>query len=278
MNGKDGMKNKIILAGIAALALSALTASACYVEGVVSCPNGTTAAGIRVYVVGGAETTTDGAGLYFLELNAGGKFTVCVDSSTLPTGLTIKGNGCANGTVDPNDIVEQDFTLDGPACSTPPPPGPCWLTGGGTIGKTKGVANFTYGGVVDPACSSFPGQGGNWNVLDHLQGVHFIGKTITVLDCGGVPTGSPKVSVNVIDFAGTGKIGPLGGETTDVSFVAQAIDNNEPGSGSDALWLKVFDSSGTVLMLISGNSDPSVVSPVTISTGNLQIHQTSCQN
>ncbi len=270
------MKSKRVLLGLAALALSALTATACIIEGVVSCPNGTTSAGIPVFIVGGASTVTDGSGLYVLSVPSGGKYTVCV-GSPLPDGFTIKGNGCANVIADPNDIVVQDFTLDGPACANIPPPGPCWLTGGGTIGKTQGVANYTYGGVVNPACSPSPAGGGNWNVLDHFSGLHFKGQFITVTNCHGVPTRSPKVTVNVIDFMGTGVIGPLGGETTPVTFFAEAIDNNEPGSGSDALWLRVTDSGGHVLMLISTSSDPAVVAPVTISTGNLQIHQTSCQ-
>ena len=57
-----------------------------------------------------------------------------------------------------------------------------------------------------------------------------------------------------------------------------AIDNGEPGGGKDALYLRVYDcNTGTILMLISTDAaNPLDVAPVTISTGNLQIHTSAC--
>jgi hypothetical protein len=52
-----------------------------------------------------------------------------------------------------------------------------------------------------------------------------------------------------------------------------AIDNLESGGGSDRLYLRVTNGS-TVLMQIGNSAD----NPATISTGNLRIHTTSCNN
>lgn len=155
-------------------------------------------------------------------------------------------------------------------------------SGGGTIYKIKGKPNFSYGGVVNPGCSPTAAGGGNWNVIDHYEGLHFKGQNITVTGCGGVPTKSPKVDVNIIDFTGTGTLTGVGGNTmaeTPVCFVAEAHDNSEPGHHKDSLYLNVYDcSTGASLMLISTDpNNPSDVAPVTISTGNLQIHTSSCQ-
>ena len=100
--------------------------------------------------------------------------------------------------------------------------------------KVKGQPQFSYGGVVNPGCSPIAAGGGNWNVVDHAQGLHFQGQNITVTDCTGVPTKSPKVTVNVIDFTGTGILVGVGGNTAPkipVCFTAEAIDNSEPGAG-----------------------------------------------
>jgi hypothetical protein len=271
------MKNKIVISGLAALGLSALTATACIIEGLVQCPNGTSQAGIRVYIVGGPETTTSASGLYALGVDGPGDYTVCVDPSTVMDGLKLKGNKCAGVTATGLDIAWVDtFDLDGPKCENTPPPGGCWLTGGGTIGKTKGVPDYSYGGVVNPGCSAVAAGGGNFNVLRH-DGLHFKGLEIVVDGCAGVPDKAPKVDVNVINFHGTGTVVGIEGNPTPltkVNFTAQAIDSGEPGAGKDALLLMVVnaDNPSEVLLLISTDAG----APVPISTGNLQIHTTSC--
>jgi hypothetical protein len=167
-----------------------------------------------------------------------------------------------------------EFVLGGSFCSVPPPPGPCWLTGGGTIDKTGKTPNYSFGGVVYPGCSPKAADGGNWNVVDHNTGLHFQGQHIIVDACSGVPTSSPKVTVNVIDFHGEGIISVNGGDGSDkvpVTFIGRAIDNHDGGAGSDQLFLIVSDGSGTVMQIGTGPG-----APATIATGNLQIHQTSC--
>jgi hypothetical protein len=253
------------------------------VSGVIACPNGGSSSGIVVSISGVGSTTTAGNGAYSIDLPDQGTYTVCVDPNSLPSGASIVGNSCVTFTADNglNQFVNINFTLTGPFCSTNPPTGPCWLTGGGTVEKSKGQPNYSYGGVVNPGCSPTAAGGGNWNVVDHVNGLHFKGLDITVVQCSGVPTKSPKVTVNVIDFIGTGYIEGISGNPfpkTPVNFVARAIDNADGGAGKDQLYLKVTDAANNVLLLLSSDrTHPDNVAPETITTGNLQIHQSSCQ-
>jgi hypothetical protein len=270
------MKYKVLMASLLALGVSALTANACLLQIRVACPNDTTSSDIRVYVEGVKEAFTDSLGIAEIDVPFKGEtYTVCVDPDTLPEDATLSPL-CQRVKVadDAPDTLNVEFVLGGEFCKTPPPPGPCWLTGGGTIGKTKGVANYSFGGVVYPGCSPKAAEGGNWNVVDHVKGLHFQGQQIIVTSCSGVSTRSPKVNVNVIDFFGFGILSGIGGNpdaTIAVSFVARAIDNLEPGGGSDMLFLSV--SAGSTVVLQIGDS---VDAPAIISTGNLQIHTTSC--
>jgi hypothetical protein len=264
-----------------ALALPALTASACLVTVRVACPNDSTASGIMVCIYGVDGSVgcklTDNLGMVEIEVpTINETYTICVDKTTVPDGFTLKGSSCQKLKVVDEAPPVVEFTLGGPACETPPPPGPCWLTGGGTIGKTKGVPDYSFGGVVYPGCSPKAADGGNWNVVNHANGLHFQGKSIIVDSCSGVSTKSPKVNVNIIDFHGTGILSGIGGNpyaTIGVTFVGRAIDNLEPGGGNDMLYLSVSDGSSTVLQI--GNS---AADPATIDTGNLQIHTSSCSN
>ena len=264
---------KIIMSGLLAAALSGLTATACEIQVRVACPNDRSASGIEVSIVGGASAVTDDLGIANLKVPDFGTYTVCVNESTLPAGATVTP-ACQKVKVVTLATPVAEFSLDGDFCSTPPPSGDCWLTGGGTIGKTKGVANYSFGGVVYPGCSPSAADGGNWNVVDHATGLHFQGKQIIVDSCSGVATKSPKVNVNIIDFHGTGTLDGISGNPTEkvaVSFVGRAVDNLESGGGSDMLYLQVTLNGSTVMQI--GNS---AVDPVVISTGNLQIHTTSC--
>ncbi|HKW28507.1 MAG TPA: hypothetical protein VJT54_04165 [Verrucomicrobiae bacterium] len=268
------MKLQTMMAGLLAAALSGVIANACVVQIRVACPNDTAASGVEVCIAGVGCATTDNLGIATIAVPAFDTYTVCVTASTLPAGATLTPLCQKVKVVDDAPPVVL-FTLGGNICSTPPPQGPCWLTGGGTVGKTQGVPNYSFGGVVYPGCSPNAADGGNWNVVDHSTGLHFQGQQIIVDSCSGVSTKSPKVNVNIIDFHGTGILGPNGGSTSvPVSFVGRAIDNLEPGGGSDMLYLSVTDASHAVVLQI-GNS---VSNPATIATGNLQIHTSSCNN
>ena len=217
---------------------------------------------------------TDTLGIVSLQAPAVGNYTICVDPSNLPAGATLTPL-CKNIKVVTEDTTYVDIALGGDFCSTPPPPGPCWLTGGGTIGKGK-TPDFSFGGVVYPGCSPKVAEGGNWNVISHADGLHFSGQQIIVDSCSGVATKSPKVNVNIIDFHGTGILSGIGGNpqaTIAVWFVGRAIDKLESGGGSDMLYLSVSDGSTIVLQIGNSAADPAI-----ISTGNLQIHQSSCNN
>ena len=91
------MKSKLLTLSVLALALSALTASACLVQVRVACPNDNTAAGIRVCIAGSITgcALTDGLGIAVLQVPAVGNYTICVDESTLPPGAKLNPN-CKN--------------------------------------------------------------------------------------------------------------------------------------------------------------------------------------
>jgi hypothetical protein len=267
------MKPKIIMSGLLALALSGLTVNACLLTIRVACPNDITSAGIEVCVKGVGCATTDEFGIAKIDLPAPGDYLVTVTKSTLPQGATI-GDASKTVTVPYSDTTLVCFELGGDFCGTPPPQGDCWLTGGGTVDKTKGVANYSFGGVVYPGCSPKAAEGGNWNVVDHFAGLHFQGQQIIVDGCSGVATRSPKVNVNIIDFHGWGILSGVAGtplEKTAVTFVGRAVDVLEPGGARDMLYLKVTSGS-TTLMQIGTSAE----APAVISTGNLQIHTTGC--
>jgi hypothetical protein len=203
----------------------------------------------------------------------GDTYNVCVDVTTLPAGATLK-KACQTVTVLDSAPPVVEFVLGGTFCTPTPPAGLCWLTGGGTIYKDRGVGNYSFGGVVYPGCSPKAAGGGNWNVIDHFTGLHFQGQTIIVDSCSGVPTRSPKVNVNIIDFHGVGIIGGIAGNpdaTIAVSFVGRAIDNHDGGAGADMFFLSVSDGVNTVMQVGNSAADPAI-----ISTGNLQIHTSSC--
>jgi len=268
------MKSKIILSGLTALALSALSANACLVQVTISCPGVQGSAGKGIWVCLAGSSTgcqfTDDLGTATFRVPSVGTYKLCVDTSTLPPGTTLKPN-CEKVDVLTEDTTEVDIFLSG---SCVPVTGGCWMTGGGTIGTGK-TPTYSYGGVVYPGCSPKAAEGGNWNVVAHAAGLHFQGQQIIVDGCSGVPTSSPKVTVNVIDYHGTGILSGIGGNpdaTIPVTFVARAIDNHDGGAGADQLYLQVLDASNNVVLQI-GNS---AADPQTVSTGNIQIHQSSC--
>ena len=273
------MKNAI--GALFALALSALTVDASTCQPIrVACPNDLAPPRVKILTfdssgveVGG--NWTDSLGLLTeCGLAIGGTYTFCVDESTLPAGALIR-RPCQTVTTSLAAPV-LEFVLEGDFCDETPPQGECWMTGGGTIDRSRRVPNYSFGGVVYPGCSPKAAEGGNWNVVDHNTGLHFQGQDIIVDSCSGVNTRSPRVNVNIIDFHGTGIIAGIGGNPEakiPVTFEGRVIDNLEPGGGADKLYIKV--NNGAIVMLQIGNS---AADPATTSTGNLQIHTSSCNN
>jgi len=153
-----------------------------------------------------------------------------------------------------------------PGETPPPKKGFCWLTLGGQIRDGDENTVYSYGGVVYPGCSATAAGGGNLNVDDHVTGLHFKGLDIINDGCSGVPTRSPRVTVNIIDFHGTGTVADDGGNKIPVTFAGRATDINEPGHDIDELALTVTDLDGNVLISFDEIVD----------TGNVQIHQSSC--
>jgi hypothetical protein len=182
--------------------------------------------------------------------------------------------------------VTNNFLIENPDCTVVPPvANKCWLTGGGTIRASNGEVIHSFGGVVNPGCSPTAAGGGNWNDVWQTANLHFKGLRMEVVDCGNLPghppgSTSPKTPFNYIDFQGTGTLSGIGGNRANygaVNFTTRAVDLGEPGHGMDQLYLRVYDSTGQTLLLISADpADPLDVAPVPISTGNLQMHVSGC--
>ena len=129
------MRFKIFMLGLVSLGLSALTASACLVQIRVACPNDNTASGIKVCIAGSITgcAFTDSLGIAIIDVPALGDYNVCVDETTLPAGAKLNPN-CQKISVVTTDTTFVDIELTGDFCEATPPPGPCWMTGGGTVG------------------------------------------------------------------------------------------------------------------------------------------------
>lgn len=160
----------------------------------------------------------------------------------------------------------------------------CWMTGGGVkfdpvIGAdvAEHGPKVSLGGNVAPSCSLEPGQGGQWNHVDHELKLHFQGFAIDEVTCSGVPTDSPDVTVNHIDFAGHGRLVGIAGNKVayeDVCFTAKAEDWSEPGSKGqpdpalrDRYFIRVTDCAGNTLLSLGTETEL-----VEITGGNIQIH------
>jgi hypothetical protein len=276
------MKLKLIATCLVATALSVMTARA-FIDVTIACPSGLSASGIHVCAtlttgtgqpgeVACGDTNPDG----FVELGPFcclGDYNVCIDPGTLPSGASVD-QLCKTVTLDSGVVpANVSFELSGSFCSAPPPSGPCWETGGGTLDKAKGKPVWSFGGVIYPGCSSAAAGGGNLNIVNHITGLHFKGTNFVVDDCRGVPTKSPKVTVNIIDWHGYGYVsGDDESKKTPVTFVGTFRDAKESGANADGLYIQVLDGGGNLVFQIGGGPDNLDL----LTTGNVQIHQSSC--
>jgi len=305
------MKRFVPLFALAALACLASSAFAWHVSGTVFCD----ASGLPLGGVSIVASSSDGAGFtgtattgddgtYFISLpDVPGCYTLSASLGAGESVITPAGNSFAFCASDGNSEFGQDFVISSPACANEG----CWLTGGGAkfstitdtfLGSSNNLKKnklFNWGGNVNPGCSPTAGQGGQWNLLDAVQKLHFHGTAIQVVRCGnvdGIPPGStsPATPFNFIEYTGTGNVKGIQGNKTDlplVYFFARAEDRNEPGSngqsdgaGKDRLFVNVYtnpaDPVGSSIILVDMDGDPSTVDPLIISDGNLQIHVSSC--
>lgn len=228
----------------------------------------------------GSWTTAEG--IYVIGLsNTVDTYVDFVLPATLPPGTTAVLPVFKAFTASNDVVVTNNFLLENSNCVAMPSTNnsQCWLTGGGTIKPGKGKPLYVFGGAVNPGCSTNAPGGGNWNTIDFTNKLHFKSVSIEVVDCGSTTNASSQSPFNFIEFQGVGTLKGIAGNKADdgvVNFFAHAEDVDQTGKGVDRLYLRVYDGSGTTLLLISANpSSPLDIAPVTISTGNLQIH--SCE-
>jgi hypothetical protein len=280
----------VLLAGTWML-LGAGTALAWNVSGKVLCVNGDTKtplAGVTVIVAGVGKTVTDATGYYEIGLpDESATYTESLGDGLPPDAIFVNpsSNSFTFSVSSSTTSATVDWNISSAVCQRA-----CWLTGGGeiTAADTNGQPIYSFGGNVNPGCSPTAGQGGEWNTIDHIKGLHFEGRTIQVVRCGniaGIPEGSksPVTPFNFIEYKGTGTLKGVEGNKADygtVYFFARAEDRGEPGKGTDRLFLNVFsdpnDPVGTSLLLIDVDGNPATIDPVTITGGNLQLHISGC--
>lgn len=290
---------KLLTGVVLSLAIGG-SALACRVEGRVTCePLGLPLEGAKVTIAGATlgnvtlDAYTDANGNFLLALPD-------ILPATYTATLTV-----AEGTINGSPTTTFDLTASSfvasinwtvsnvPGCGQVG----CWLTGGGAkfstiIGMTVAERGprVNFGGNVNPSCSPEPGEGGQWNHLDHQLKLHFQGTQIVVDRCGnvsGIPPGStsPVTPYNFIEYSGTGVLKGISGNKAfypNVCFTARAEDRNEPGSTGerdgaykDRYFIRVFDcGSGATLLVLE--ETPGAGDPVAITDGNLQIHISSC--
>lgn len=245
--------------------------------------------------------TTDAEGKYVILVSDPGTYTAVIDQSTLQAGAVVISPASGEYTVylGLGDKERRDFVVDDVLCGDT---GACWMTAGGVkfeaiMGTDAAQSGSngpkdSFGGNVNPSCSSEPGDGGNWNHVAHSVKLHLKGTDIQVVRCGnvvGIDPGSesPVTPFNFIEFDGTGTISGIKGNkfpTTDVEFFARVEDHNEPGNDNaadgedvDTYFLHVTDAAtGETLLLVDVDGNASTVDPVTITGGNLQLHFSSC--
>lgn len=296
------MKIKLMAASLVAATFSALVANACPITVAVDCA-GNLLNGVRVNFfdcVGnpiGTGVTGDGgvSGFTTFVITIPGcapcasgncfpfNITVCVDPNTLPNGVTLKNNQLCQTLSVPSD-EGTGTTFEAQGC-TAPPVLLCWETGGGTIasdGLGEKPIQWTFGGNIYPGCSPTAGGGGNLNIINHATGAHFTGENFTVINCRGDSTRSPKVTLDIIDWTGTGEVFGVAGvpDGTAVTFMGTFHDNHESGKGIDGLYITVMPLGSTVpiadFAIGTGSFPPAENQLFLLSSGNVQIHQSGC--
>lgn len=261
------------------------------------------------FVNAGGTYTTSGStgddGYYYVTLpDTPDTWILTIDAASIPSDAVYvepPSGQFLESTSDADQVLYNEWLIDSQLCK--PAAGKCWMTGGGTVLDTitgmflaqKGK-DHSFGGNVNPSCSAEPGDGGSWNHVAHTLKLHFHGQSIRVVRCGnvdGIPPGStsPSTAFNFIEFTGTGTLKGIKGNKADfgtVYFFARVEDRNEPGSKGnndgaaiDRYYINVYTdpskpkATSKILVDIDRNAD--TIDPSPITTGNLQLHTTSCK-
>jgi len=250
-----------------------------------------------------ATAVTDASGFFSIDLpDVSDTYTETLDPTSLPDDavIVLPEAGFFEFTLTNQSVSSSNVWLfDSAICRED---GLCWLTAGGVkFNAAVGMKMAEWdrgpkdnvGGNVYPGCDPDPGDGGNWNHLEHGRKLHLKGTDITVIRCGnvdGIEPGSesPVSPFNFIEFEGTGSMVEGSGNNKvsypEVSFWVRAEDRNEPGNEKallpgggadiDRYFLQVFDPDGKELYKLGEGemSEPDAVQGITITGGNFQIH------
>jgi len=162
------MKKIITTLGVVAwLAVTAGTCRAWHVEGNVLCAGtGAPFSGLLISVsgtsnCGGAVTisgNTDSSGHYYISLpDCSGSFTVCVDTTGLPSDAVLNIGACQDfSTSDSNEDITVSWTVNSSTCQSTPPPCPFCVAPELGLGAAAGCTVLELG----PATVSITGPAG----------------------------------------------------------------------------------------------------------------------
>jgi hypothetical protein len=204
---------------------------------------------------------------------------------TLPSDTTflVPSNGVYHFTLD--GVVTSnfigDFLISSSVCSNSISSNTntdCCLAARAAIGGTKLNPLIKIAGTVVPACGCTNGDSGKLDVVDATLKLHFEGFVLDILNCGET-TGTN--GAHFIDFQGAGTLKGINGSVTNfgvVYFSAEAVDGG-CSTASDNFYLRVYDSTGATLYLISADTTNAVdVAPLAITAGTIKIGTDCCEN
>ena len=164
----------------------------------------------------------------------------------------------------PGSSSTGNWLVSSPSCQS----SACGLSGDGIIRVSLRRLEHSFGGRISPTALPDGTRRGHWSDVAHGAKLRFQSTIVQTVSCGGS-------TANVIEFSGLGTLRGIAGNKArydQVHFTARAEDHGRQGRGVDRYYLRVWSSDGTTLLLVSGDaSNPLVIVPVPISTGNLTI-------
>lgn len=222
---------------------------------------------------------TEADGSYSIPLDLPEYYVQFLDPVTVPTNATpiYPPTGIWVFTLNPDqDVVVSDYLISSPACVSSATAEAFWLRGNASIRTGKGRSDHSVSGSVQPDCQPASGPGGTWNDTAHLLKLTFRGTVSQT-----VRAGIAADSSSYLEFQGTGTLKGLAGNKVsypEVSFFCHLEDRTYV-SQPDLYYLRVFNSAGATLMLVSGDpANPLNVAPIPITSGDLRISVGTCAN
>jgi len=166
-----------------------------------------------------------------------------------------------------------NWLIHNPDCL--PNSGNCGLNGNAVIGGHGRHADHSFGGHISPEEMADGSHHGHWTHLAITDKLLFQSTVIQNAICGPATSGPGQQ----IEFSGMGTLTNVGNgkkrksDSSIVSFIAVVEDlGKQHDHAADRYYLRVFQSDGTTLLLVSGDpTNPEDIATVPVSAGNLTV-------